>query len=158
MKILDYKKTDMSNGFGTRSSIWFSGCDHMCKGCFSKHTWNYDSGSDIDIRALTERDMTDVKVNRDGISLLGGDPMFCKNRTGVLEFLIWFRERFPTKTVWLWTGYTKDECIQDPVMYDILKSVDVLIDGKFEQDKKDLSLLWRGSSNQLIHIFNNKEI
>ncbi|AAR90896.1 NrdG anaerobic NTP reductase small subunit [Aeromonas phage 65] len=151
MKILDYKKTDMSNGFGTRSSIWFSGCDHMCKGCFSKHTWSYDNGRFIDIKPMVERDMTDSKVNRDGISLLGGDPMFIKNRQGLHDFLVWFKSNFPNKTVWLWTGYTKAQCIQDPLMCGILDYVDVLIDGKFDEDKKDIYLIWRGSSNQIIH-------
>ncbi|AFN39523.1 anaerobic NTP reductase small subunit [Aeromonas phage AS-yj] len=157
MKIIDYKSVDVVNGFGTRSSIWFSGCDHMCKGCFSKNTWNYDNGSDIDIYKLVDNDMNDPIIKRDGISLLGGDPLFHKNRGGVLRFVAWFKDKYPEKTIWMWTGYTKDEISKDVSMCGIIRFIDVLIDGKFEEDKKDPDLKWRGSSNQIIHLLNKEK-
>lgn len=150
MKIMDYKSLDVTNGWGTRSSIWFSGCDHMCKGCFSKNTWSYDNGSDIDIYKLVYRDMTDMVIHRDGISLLGGDPLFHKNRGGVIRFVAWFKDQFPDKTIWLWTGYTIDEVTNNESMCGILKYVDVVIDGKFVEELKDPNLVFRGSSNQNI--------
>lgn len=157
MKIIDYKSVDVVNGFGTRSSIWFSGCDHMCKGCFSKNTWNYDNGSDIDIYKLVDNDMNDPIIKRDGISLLGGDPLFHKNRGGVLRFVAWFKDKYPEKTIWMWTGYTKDEISKDVSMCGIIRFIDVLIDGKFEEDKKDPNLKWRGSSNQIIYLLNKEK-
>ncbi|QQG33991.1 anaerobic NTP reductase small subunit [Aeromonas phage ZPAH1] len=156
MKIADYKSLDVVNGWGTRSSIWFSGCDHMCKGCFSKHTWNYDNGSDMDIYKLVEKDMEDSLINRDGISLLGGDPLFHKNRGGVLRFVVWFKDKYPNKTIWLWTGYTLDEISKDVSMCGIMKYIDVLVDGRFEEELKDPNLIWKGSSNQ--NIYNLKEL
>lgn len=152
MKVLDYKELDVLNGWGTRSSIWFAGCDHMCKGCFSQKTWKYETDFTGDIYKLVERDMSDSVVKRDGISLLGGDPLYKENRGGLLRFLGWFKDKYPNKTVWLWTGYTKDECLKDVTMCGILNYVDVLIDGRFEEDKKDPNLIWRGSANQIIHI------
>lgn len=150
MKILNYERFDVVNGFGTRSSIWFAGCDHMCVGCFSKHTWSYDKGQSVDLKAMISRDMSDDMIERDGISLLGGDPLFHKNRDGVLDLLKWFKETYPSKSVWLWTGYTLEQISNDETMCDIMKYVDVLIDGKFVEELKDVKLLYRGSSNQRI--------
>lgn len=152
MKILDYKSIDVVNGEGTRSSIWFAGCDHQCVGCFSKSTWAY-SGFDPDEFKLyerVERDMSNTEVPRRGITLLGGDPLYYRNRERLLKFLLWFRESFPSKDVWMWTGYTHEQCLEDSTMSAIIQLVDVLVDGKFEIENKDLTLKWRGSSNQRV--------
>ena len=152
MRLLDYKEIDMLNGEGVRASLWFSGCIHKCKDCFAAKSWDYNSKESFkftdDILDLIDDDMKDTRIVRAGISLLGGDPMYHMNRAGLIEFLEWFKSNHPTKTVWLWTGYTLAECKLDDEMTKILEYVDVLIDGKFEVDKKDLSLKFRGSSNQ----------
>ncbi|ADQ52753.1 anaerobic ribonucleotide reductase small subunit [Aeromonas phage PX29] len=156
MLILDYKSLDVLNGTGTRSSIWLAGCDHQCPGCFSKHTWAWkgQTEEEIDLRERVRRDMSDSRIKRDGISLLGGDPFYERNLDGLVSFLKWFRAEFPNKTVWLWTGFTREECLLESRKHVIVTSlIDVLVDGKFVSELKDIDLNFRGSSNQrIIHI------
>ncbi|BES53220.1 anaerobic ribonucleoside-triphosphate reductase-activating protein [Aeromonas phage phiWae14] len=153
MKILDYKSLDVLNGTGVRSSIWLAGCSHQCKGCFSKHTWKWEGKTEeeIQLRKLVERDMRDTRIKRDGISLLGGDPFYDRNLDALVSFLEWFRAEFPDKTVWLWTGYTREECLLESRKHVIVTSlIDVLVDGKFVEELKDVDLKFRGSANQRI--------
>ncbi|AUE22580.1 anaerobic NTP reductase small subunit [Aeromonas phage Ah1] len=159
MKILDYKSLDVLNGTGTRASIWLAGCSHQCKGCFGKNTWKWEGKTEeeFQLRKLVERDMNDTRIKRDGISLLGGDPLYERNLDALIEFLKWFRAEFPNKTVWLWTGYTKEECLLESKKNVIVTSlIDVLVDGKFVEELKDVDLKFRGSSNQrIIYISEN---
>lgn len=157
MLILDYKSLDVLNGQGTRSSLWLAGCSHQCEGCFAQSTWTWKGSTpeSIGLYDRVERDMNDPIIKRKGISLLGGDPLYERNRAGLLEFLVWFKSNFPTKDVWLWTGYLHEQCLEDPAMSSILEYVDVLIDGRFEQERKNLNLQWRGSENQ--RVINLKE-
>ncbi|MGL6227951.1 MAG: anaerobic ribonucleoside-triphosphate reductase activating protein [Culicoidibacterales bacterium] len=153
MRLLDYKTIDMLNGDGVRASLWFSGCDHKCVGCFAADTWNYNNKKSFpfteDILELIDADMNDTRINRAGLSLLGGDPLYKENVFGVIELLKWFKENHPNKTVWVWTGYTREQ-IEQSDFKEVLDYIDVLIDGRFEQDKRDLSLKFRGSSNQRV--------
>ena len=98
--------------------------------------------------------MSDSRIKRDGISLLGGDPFYERNLDGLVSFLKWFRAEFPNKTVWLWTGFTREECLLESRKHVIVTSlIDVLVDGKFVSELKDIDLNFRGSSNQrIIHI------
>lgn len=152
MLIRDIKPLDVLNGTGTRTSIWLAGCDHQCPGCFAKNTWTWTGHTEeeMELRTKIRIYMTDQRIRRDGISILGGDPLYHKNRKGLYQFLKWFKEEFPNKTVWLWTGFTLEECQNDGSIYPILPFIDVLVDGKFEQDKKDPDLKFRGSSNQRV--------
>ena len=160
MRIMDFKSVDVLNGEGTRASIWFAGCNHQCRGCFGKNTWKWDGHDNLietyDLLGYVEEAMTDTRIVRDGISLLGGDPLYPKNQVALYTFLMWFKRKWPDKTVWLWTGYTHEECLQGHTKRAIMNYVDVLIDGKFEEDKKNLKLKWRGSENQ--RIINIKEL
>lgn len=140
---------DTTNGEGIRISLFLSGCEHQCKGCFSPETWNYDYGKKFD-DATKEKIFSVLRKypEIDGLSLLGGDPLAPKNRDEVANFLQQFKKEFPDKTVWLWTGYVKEYI--DKHFPDVLNDVDVLVDGPFIEAKKDDKLEWRGSGNQRV--------
>lgn len=141
---------DVGNGPGLRTTVWVAGCHHHCKGCHNPQTWKWNQG-----KPMTEEIIQKIlKACKDdkcsGLSLSGGDPMFVKNRTGITALCQAFRARFgSSKSIWMWTGYSYEEVKDLPVM----EYIDVLIDGKFEIDKKDITLPYCGSSNQkVIHI------
>lgn len=152
-------KNDFVNGEGVRTTLFVSGCIHACRGCYNKSTWNPDSGE-----PFTDEHINDILESLEpnhiaGLSLTGGDPLFHGNLGAILGLLIQLRWRYGhTKNVWMWTGYTKKE-IEEGIGGEwnmrrrILASVDVLIDGKFEQDKHEHGLPFRGSTNQIIHRF-----
>lgn len=156
MKVIDIKPIDVLNGTGTRMSIWLAGCDHQCPGCFAKHTWVWTGKTvqEADLYAKVQAAMTDTRIKRDGISILGGDPLYRRNRNGLFEFLLWFKANFPDKTVWLWTGYTMEEIANDVLMAAIYELTDVVVDGRFVEELKDPDLPFRGSSNQTINVRN----
>lgn len=153
MNYSNYNSVDVVNGTGTRCSLFVSGCSHACKGCFNQKTWSPDSG--IPFTKETEdmilADLKDTRIKRQGISLSGGDPLFHSNIPVLTELC----ERIKRETeadIWLWTGYTFTELPESSER--LIELVDVLIDGKFEEDKKDLTLKWRGSSNQNVIYLN----
>lgn len=149
-----YYPTDYVNGEGTRCVLFVSGCSHMCKGCYNQSTWNPCSGKPFS-KGLEDqiiRDLNDSRIKRDGLSLSGGDPMHKANLVGLIKLCKRVKRECPGKTIWLWTGYTIEQ-IYDENNYhrmELLELIDVLVDGKFEQDLKDPSLAFRGSSNQRI--------
>jgi anaerobic ribonucleoside-triphosphate reductase activating protein len=143
MRYLKIEKNDISNGPGIRLSIFVSGCDIHCPGCFNKESWDYNSGEIFnknDIFKIFE----EKREIYQGISILGGDPLSHKNISETLSFCSEFRERFPEKTIWVWTGRLFEEIEEN------LNDIDVLIDGPFIQDLYDPEILYRGSSNQRI--------
>ncbi|MBA5763951.1 anaerobic ribonucleoside-triphosphate reductase-activating protein [Vibrio sp. 404] len=148
-----YYPIDVVNGPGTRCTLFVSGCEHECRGCYNKTTWRTDSG-----HAYTQQledqiiaDLNDTRIKRRGLSLSGGDPLHPANVAAVLRLVQRVRQECPNKDIWLWSGYTLAELSE--AQKQVVDLIDVLIDGKFEQDKKDLNLEWRGSSNQIIHRF-----
>lgn len=143
-------KDDLINGTGVRISIFVSGCNFKCKGCYSPQSWEHDSGLEFtdEIKNDIFKEIND-KSYLDGISFLGGDPLTRKNYKDVIRLSKEFKEHFPTKSIWLWSGFTLEQ-IQRSYCSDILKYLDVLVDGRFEEDKKDLTLPFRGSSNQRV--------
>lgn len=143
------KKTDIANGPGVRVSLFVSGCRNHCKGCFNPETWDFNYGEEYDgvntandiVKALTPDYIS-------GLSILGGDPMEPENIDEVTSLCYIVKLLFPNKTIWLYTGYTwEDIRIRYP---EILNYIDVLVDGPFIEDLKDISLAFRGSSNQRI--------
>ena len=148
-----YYPIDVVNGRGTRCSLFVSGCEHQCKGCYNQSTWRLDSGhlftQEMSDRVIT--DLNDTKVRRRGLSLSGGDPLHPANLADILALVTRVRNECPGKDIWCWTGYLLDELTQDQLS--IVELVDVLIDGKFIAEIADPSLVWRGSSNQVIHEF-----
>lgn len=151
----EIKKYDIANGTGVRVSLFVSGCRNKCKGCFNKDTWNFKYGKMF--TESTENEILDSvdKPYIKGLSLLGGDPFEPENAENLYPFLIRFRERFGSnKDIWLYTGYILEDLIckskTDKNIYGVLKIIDILIDGKYEESLKDLSIKFRGSSNQRI--------
>ncbi len=142
-------KDDLINGEGVRVSLFVSGCSHGCENCFSPHTWDYRSGTEFNDEVLQKLFSYIDKPYVNGLSLLGGDPLMKKNINTVLDICKKFKEKFPHKNIWCWTGYTLEE-VQHNHASEILNYIDVLIDGKFVEELKDLSLPFRGSSNQRV--------
>ena len=140
------KKNDIANGPGVRVSLFVSGCRNRCPGCFNPETWDFSYGEPFTRK--TEKEI--IKALRpswiQGLSILGGDPMEPENQKALLPLLKRIRIMCPDKDVWLYTGYTY-EAVRDA---EILKWVDVLVDGPFIETEKDISLAFRGSRNQRI--------
>ena len=134
----------MLNGDGLRVVLWVSGCSHKCKGCHNPITWDPKCGLEFDESARNEI-FTELDKNYiHGITFSGGDPLNPANRATILDLIKDIKTKYPTKSIWLYTGYLWDE-----VKYlDIVQYVDILIDGKFVEELKDNNLHWKGSSNQ----------
>lgn len=153
----EIKKNDISNGIGVRTSLFVSGCRHHCKDCFNAQTWDFGFGE-----AFTEQTMIEILDSCEpdwinGLSLLGGEPFEPENQRVLLPFLLMFKERFPQKDIWCYSGFTFEEIqgkvksrAKTDVSAELLSLIDVLVDGRFEESKKDISLKFRGSSNQRI--------
>jgi len=145
-------KCDIANGPGFRVSLFVSGCKRNCNRCFNKEAQNPCFGKLFDDEAKNKIFAELEKSYCAGLSLLGGEPMsiLSDNRKQVIAFAKEVKEKFPDKTTWLWSGYTLEELQADKNTKDIFKYIDVLVDGPFEYTKKDLSIPFRGSSNQRI--------
>lgn len=143
-------KHDIANGRGVRVVLWVSGCSHHCTGCQNPDTWDDNYGSHFepsdlsDIITLLREDWIS------GLTLSGGDPLKPSNVEVCTIVAACAKSNVPNKDVWCWTGYTWDEIVSRKDCNDILQYIDVLIDGEFIQDKYDISLKWRGSSNQRV--------
>ena len=139
-------KCDLANGPGFRVSLFVSGCRNRCEGCFQPETWSFTYGKEFTRETLLElMEMLD-KDSIEGLSILGGDPFEPENRECVLDICEQVRKFRPDRDIWVWTGYNFEDLKELPVM----RYIDVLVDGRFEKDKKDLRLKWRGSSNQRV--------
>lgn len=140
------KQLDIANGPGCRVSIFIQGCNFNCPGCFNTVAKDFNKGTeftDQTMECLLELAKPDYIA---GISVLGGEPMHPKNRSEVLQLVRKFKEVYPNKTVWVWTGYLFKD-----IASDVLDSgIDVLVDGPFVEELKDLRLKYRGSSNQKV--------
>ncbi|KII75938.1 anaerobic ribonucleoside-triphosphate reductase-activating protein [Vibrio renipiscarius] len=153
MNYHQYYPIDVINGPGTRCTLFVSGCVHQCKGCYNQSTLRLDSGHEF-TQALEDQiiaDLNDTRIKRKGLSLSGGDPLHPANVPSVLKLVQRVRSECPGKDIWLWSGYTLAELSVEQRA--VVELIDVMVDGKFEQEKKDLNLEWRGSSNQVIHRF-----
>jgi anaerobic ribonucleoside-triphosphate reductase activating protein len=151
MNYHQYYPIDVVNGPGTRVTLFVSGCEHACKGCYNQSTWSLRSGHDFG-QALEDQiiaDLNDSRIYRRGLSLSGGDPMHPANVADVLRLVKRVKQECIGKDIWLWTGYLLADLSSEQEQ--LLPFIDVLIDGKFEQALADPSLEWRGSSNQVIH-------
>lgn len=150
-----YYSVDVVNGPGTRCTLFVSGCIHQCKGCYNKRTWKVNSGQPYD-EALEDKiiqDLQDTKIKRQGLSLSGGDPLLPENLPAVLKLLKRVKNECPDKDVWVWTGYQLENLMDAQQV--LLRYINVLIDGQFIESKADKNLVWRGSSNQVIHYLKN---
>jgi len=143
------KPNDSVNGEGISVSLWTQGCPHYCEGCFNKSTWDFNKGKEFTKSdMLTILELLDADgVHRD-LSILGGEPLCPENFYGVIELCSYIKKFRPSTKIFIWSGYTWEDLL---IKYDSsIFNFDVLIDGKFEKNLKDLSLVLRGSSNQRI--------
>lgn len=157
MNYASIKKCDIANGPGVRTTLFVSGCTHHCKNCFNPETWDFNYG-----KPFTEQVEDDIiqsckSAFVTGITLLGGEPLEPANQRALLPFIRKFREQLPNKTVWCYSGYLYEQLIGEveyrcrcEVTDELLELIDVLVDGEFVQDLYDISLRFRGSSNQRI--------
>ncbi len=159
MNYATIKNCDIANGPGVRVSLFVSGCTHHCKGCFNAVAWDFDYGEPFTQETIDRiLDMLKPDYIR-GITLLGGEPFEPQNQPPLVELLRQIREKYPKKSIWAFSGYLFDRDILagklgDPtVTREFLRYLDVLVDGPFIEEKKNLSLRFRGSSNQrIIHV------
>ncbi len=149
---------NMLNGEGLRVILWLAGCDHKCKGCHNPETWNNEKGLLFNEAAKQELFDQLQKDYIDGITLTGGDPLFEGNRKEIFNLVKEIKNFFPTKTIWLYTGYTLEQIKCDNGMKEIVRLIDVLVDGQFIENLSDSKLNWIGSSNQNIIYINNENI
>ena len=150
MNYATIKKCDIADGEGVRVSLFVSGCTHHCKGCFQPETWNFDYGEPFD---ETVEDEILRSIEPDyiaGITLLGGEPMEIENAKRLYPFIKRVREIYPSKNVWCYSGYTFEELVEREECRKLLEMVDVLVDGEFVEEQKNISLKFRGSENQRI--------
>ena len=146
MRYHNITKDDMLNGDGLRVVLWVAGCSHCCKECQNPVTWDPNGGLLFDEEAKAELFEALDKPYISGITFSGGDPLHSANRLDVRNLMAEIKEKFPNKTIWLYTG----DSWENIVHYPLLQFVDVLVDGEFKIEQKDNNLLWKGSKNQRV--------
>ena len=149
MNYAKIRKLDVTNGPGIRTTLFVSGCTHNCEGCFNKEQQDFNYGNKF--TKETEDEFIQLTKNKQikGVNILCGEPMQQIMDDTLLNLLK--RIKLETdKPIWLWSGYTFEEIVNNPKRLEILREVDVLIDGKFQADKRDIMLKYRGSSNQRV--------
>ena len=156
MKYGEIKNYDIANGEGVRVTLFVSGCTHHCKGCFNAETWDFNFGKPFTAE-IEDKLIEDLRPGYiAGLTLLGGEPFEPVNQRALLPFVRRVREMYPDKTIWCYTGYTYDtdlaaggkaycECSDE-----LLSLLDILVDGEFVEELKDITLVFRGSSNQRV--------
>lgn len=152
----EIKNCDIANGIGVRVTLFVSGCTNRCKGCFQPQTWDFSYGEPY----TKETEDSIIELLRPsyitGLTLLGGEPFEPENQRELVCLLRRVKSELPAKTVWAFSGFTLESLLENEphprceVTDEMLSMIDVLVDGKFEEDKKDISLRFRGSSNQRI--------
>ena len=161
---MNYEKIDKcssSNGIGFRTVLWVNGCAVKCFNCQNPQTWDFESGIPFTDETMHEL-LDDLSLPYiSGLTLSGGHPLEPQNLDTVYKIVKTVKEKLPNKSIWLYTGYTWEEILEKDKSYedlevngisplDVVKHCDVLVDGKYEDDKRDITLAWRGSSNQRV--------
>ncbi len=149
MNYIKITKNDIANGPGVRCVLWVAGCDLGCKNCQNPSTWDFNSGKLFDKDAKEELFRILNKPYIQGLTISGGHPLALKNFDIVLNLVKEVKSKFPSKDIWLYTGYTYEELYYKGISR-ILLYVDVLVDGPYIEAQRDISLQWRGSKNQRI--------
>lgn len=150
------KEFDISNGEGVRVSLFVSGCRKNCKNCFNPETWDFKYGNKFDSKTEEKIFKLLEKKFISGLTILGGEPFEEENQRDLLPFIKTFKKKFPQKTLWVFTGYVYHQDLTEngkkfcEVTKELLNYIDVLIDGPFIEEEKDISLKFRGSRNQRI--------
>ena len=150
---MNYEKIDkcsVSNGLGVRTVLWISGCNIHCKNCHNQSTWDFNSGIPFTDDTMQEILYDLSKPYIKGLTLSGGHPLDPHNAPKVLEIVKRVKMVFPNKDIWIYTGYVWEDIIKNDTLKEILKRTDVLVDGAYIDELRDISLPFRGSSNQRI--------
>lgn len=156
MKYATIKYNDIANGLGIRTSLFVSGCTHHCKGCFNQEAWDFNYGKPFDIEVQNEIINSLKNEFCDGLSLLGGEPFEPSNQVVLLPFLERVKKEVKDKNIWCYTGYLFDKELlgnsraKIKETYKMLSLIDVLVDGRFIEEQKNISLRFKGSENQRI--------
>lgn len=147
MRYNKIRKMDISNGPGIRVSIFMQGCAFNCKNCFNPETHDFNGGEEFTDKTIERIISLCGNENVVGLSVLGGEPMHPKNIDGTMRLAKAFKEKYPDKTVWAWTGYLFDEYLSDK---EVCRYLDVVVDGQYVEELHNPSLKWKGSSNQRV--------
>ena len=150
MRYNKIRKMDISNGPGVRVSIFVQGCTFNCKECFNPETHDFNSGEDFTTIEVDKIMQLANKNYIDGLSVLGGEPLHPKNIESVSMLCEYFKYKYPDKTIWVWTGFKYEDILKRKNNYNIFNYIDVLVDGQFEIQNKDIRLKYCGSSNQRV--------
>ena len=147
MRYNKIRKMDISNGPGVRVSIFMQGCSFNCKNCFNKETHDFAGGKEFDDTTIERVLELCDNENIEGLSILGGEPMHPSNIEGTTKLAKAFKEKYPNKSVWSWSGYSFDKDLKDK---EVVKYLDVLVDGRYNDDLRNPTLKWKGSENQRV--------
>ena len=148
MKYNLIRKMDISNGPGVRVSIFIQGCSFHCKNCFNQETWDFKGGKEFTDDTIKKvLDLSD-KPTVKGLSILGGEPLHPNNIEGTTKLAKEFKEKYPDKNLWIWTGFKYGETVDADS--EVFQYADVLVDGQYVDELHDPTLKWRGSSNQRV--------
>ena len=140
------RKMDISNGPGVRVSIFMQGCSFHCKNCFNQETWDFEGGQEFTQDTINKvLELSDKKEVK-GLSILGGEPMHPTNIEGTTKLAKAFKEKYPEKNIWAWSGFKYEDIKNN----DVFNYIDVLVDGQYKDELHDPTLKWRGSSNQRV--------
>ena len=154
MKVSGIVYDSIVDGEGIRNTLFISGCKHYCKNCHNPQTWDFDYGEDFTIKKQIDFiDKCKRNILLDGITISGGDPMYSVNE--LIPFIERFKNECPNLNIWIYSGFTYEEIINDKKMNKLLSLCDVLVDGKYIDELKDVTLEFRGSSNQRIIFLKN---
>ena len=146
MRYAKIRKMDIVNGPGVRVSIFFQGCNFHCKGCFNPETWDFNGGLEFNDDVIAEILELCKEDHITGLSILGGEPMHPNNIDGTIKLARAFKEKYPKKNIWAWSGFLFDDICNK----EVLNYIDVLVDGQFVEEKRNPKLKWRGSNNQRV--------
>ena len=147
MRYNKIRKMDISNGPGVRVSIFMQGCSFNCKNCFNKETHDFAGGKEFDDSTIERVLELCDNENIEGLSILGGEPMHPSNIEGTTKLAKAFKEKYPNKSVWSWSGYSFDKDLKDK---EVVKYLDVLVDGRYNDELSNPTLKWKGSENQRV--------
>ena len=147
MRYNKIRKMDIADGPGIRVSIFMQGCAFNCKNCFNPETHNFNGGKEFTDETIDKVLNLCENDTIKGLSILGGEPMHPKNIEGTTKLAKKFKEKFPNKTIWVWTGFLFDKDLKDK---EVLNYIDVLVDGQYKDELHNPKLKWKGSSNQRV--------
>lgn len=141
------REMDISNGPGVRVSIFMQGCSFYCKNCFNPETWDFEGGKEFNEDTIDKVLKLCDKKHIKGLSILGGEPMHPNNIEATTKLAKAFKEKYPNKSLWVWSGFKFDEDLKGK---EVLNYIDVLVDGTYQDELHDFTLKWKGSSNQRV--------